>query len=130
MRTAFTTRLAGFALAMTVAVCACGGGDETGPYIDALSPASAARDDVVEISGERFCGDGDDAAMTDGTCAMPPAGFVTLGADADVVRATVQSWKHELITVTVPQVAPVGATVIIVTVNGVASNAVEFEVTQ
>ena len=114
-------------MAMAWALAACGG-DGSGPVIDSLSPEAAARGAQVEIQGERFCGDDADRANPDGSCVTPPAGFVNLGEDADVVRATVRSWKDTAISIEVPQSAPTGPTLVIVTVNGVSSNAASFEV--
>lgn len=114
-------------IALACGLVACGGGG-SGPVIDSLSPTAAARGAQLEILGERFCGDDDDRADAEGACTTPPNGFVNLGMDADVVRATVRAWKDESIIVEVPQAAPVGPTLVIVTVNGVSSNAADFEV--
>jgi uncharacterized protein (TIGR03437 family) len=120
--------LAVLVAASALPVVGCSGEDGVGPEIDRMEPDSASPGTAVEIIGKRFCGDGDDAATDEGTCTTPPAGFVNFGPDADVVRATIVEWKHERITVDVPQSAAVGATLVVVTVNGVSSNAVEFEV--
>lgn len=119
------TRLSVIALAVTLLSCGVGG---VGPVIDMLDPASGARDSQVEIIGDRFCGEGADAADAEGACASPPNGFVSFGAE-EPIRATVQSWRHQRITVTVPASAPVESTIVTVTVNGNESNPVSFEVT-
>jgi predicted small lipoprotein YifL len=116
------------ALTTLSVMTACGGDGGSGPEIDAIAPASGARGAAVTITGVRFCGDGDDAAGADGACTTPPAGFVNFGVDADVARATVTSWRHEEIVVSVPQAVVDGTNQVIVTVNGVSSNAAEFAV--
>lgn len=110
-----------------VAVTGCGDGG-TGPVIDSVAPEQGQRGAQVEIMGARFCGDDDGAADDQGACTTPPAGFVNFGIEDPVVRADVVSWMDERITVTVPNMAPAGATVIVVTVNGVSSNAADFDV--
>lgn len=107
----------------------CGGEEGTGPVIHEVTPAAAAPGATVEILGERFCGDGGEAANDDGSCAEPPIGLIAVGAGGEAIRAVdIQSWRHERIEVAVPGAAPPGATVIVVTVNGVASNEYPFEV--
>ena len=116
--------LAAFAL---VVVTGCGDSG-TGPVIDSVTPQQAQRGAEVELLGDRFCGDGDDVADSAGVCATPPSGFVNFGIEDPVVRANVVRWLNDRITVTVPNSAPVGATVLVVTVSGVSSNAVDFDV--
>lgn len=118
-------RLCGIGLALALLSC---GADDSGPVIDLLDPASGARGSQVEILGDRFCGDEPDAAEADGLCASPPSGLVSFGDELEPIRATVQAWRHQSITVTVPANAPVGASVVTVTVNDVESNPVSFEV--
>jgi hypothetical protein len=110
-----------------VAVSGCGDGG-SGPVIDSVSPKAGQRGAQVEIMGARFCGDEDDAADDQGACTTPPAGFVNFGIEDPVVRANVVAWMDERITVTVPNMAATGATVIVVTVGGVSSNAADFSV--
>jgi uncharacterized protein (TIGR03437 family) len=124
--TLWVIRRAALMLAVVIAV-ACGS-DGSGPVIDMVEPNAAARGAAVELTGDRFCGDEPDAADDQGACTTPPNGFVNFGADADVVRATVRAWSQTAITVEVPQNAEAGSTLIVVTVNGVSSNAVNFEV--
>jgi hypothetical protein len=114
-------------LAAALLVCGCGE-DGVGPHIDRLIPEEGEAGAEVDVVGKRFCGDGSDVAEENGACKSPPAGFVNFGADADVVRASVVEWKHERITVEVPASAPSGSTLVVVTVNGVASNAAPFDV--
>jgi hypothetical protein len=59
----------------------------------------------------------------------PPTGVVSFGAGDVAVRALdIQSWRHEAIEVAVPGTAEPGASIVVVTVNGVASNEHPFEV--
>lgn len=111
------------------AVASCGGEEEgTGPVIHQVTPAAATPGATVEILGERFCGDGD-AANDDGSCIVPPTGLIGFGVAGEAIRALdIQSWRHERIEVAVPGTAQPGATVIVVTVNGVPSNEYAFEV--
>jgi hypothetical protein len=116
-------------LACALASCGDDGDEGSGPVIYDIAPAAAAPGALVEILGKRFCGDGPDAAADDGTCAAPPAGVISFGAGDEAVRALgIQSWRHERIEVTVPGTAQPGATIVVVTVNGVASNEHPFEV--
>ncbi len=120
--------LAIFAVAAVFASSGCEQDDGVGPFVDRALPDAAAPGATVEIVGERFCGDESSAATDEGTCVVPPAGFVSFGRDANVVRATIVEWKEERITLTVPTSANAGATLVVVTVDGVSSNAVDFEV--
>ena len=115
-------------LALSVGiVCACAGDDGVGPNIDRVAPTVSAVGGQVEIHGARFCGD-DAEVAADGGCVDPPPGFVNFGVDANVVRAAVVEWRDELIRVTVPESAAPGAGFVVVTVAGVTSNAVDFQV--
>jgi len=126
---AFVARIAarGAAGAVVIALAGCGDGG-TGPFIDAVQPSTAAAGDSVDILGRRFCGDGDGVAAGDGPCTRAPVGVVSFGAGDAVERAAVQAWTHERITVMVPQAEP-GVTTVVVSVNGVASNEADFEIT-
>jgi hypothetical protein len=105
---------------MSVVACS----DGAGPFVDYTLPAAASAGAEVDIHGKRFCGDDSDAADSEGVCATPPQGVVTVGG----ARATVVLWRHERIAVTVPGAAEVGPGYVVVTVNGVESNAEPFEV--
>jgi hypothetical protein len=111
-------------------LASCGGDDGgSGPVIHDIAPAAAAPGATVELLGNRFCGDDPDAVREDGSCVVPPAGLISFGAGDEAVRALgIQSWRHQRIEVAVPSTAGPGATVVIVTVNGVASNEYPFEV--
>lgn len=102
---------------------ACGDSG-TGPEIESLMPSAASPGEVVEVLGKRFCGgDADD----DGACASQPDGVVSFGADASL-RGLVAAWSDTRISLTVPSTAPLGATLVVVTVDGVSSNEVAFDV--
>jgi hypothetical protein len=112
-------------------LASCGGGEDegSGPVIHDIAPEAAAPGATVEILGNRFCGDGPDVALEDGSCVTPPTGLISFGAGDEAVRALgIQSWSHERIEVSVPGTAEPGATIVVVTVNGVASNEYPFEV--
>jgi uncharacterized protein (TIGR03437 family) len=116
-------------LVVTGLVLALGcGASDTGPSISDVTPAQAAPGAAVVITGARFCGDAANRAQPDGRCVTPVAGYVNFGLEDPVLRASVTAWTDTQIDVTVPQVATAGATDLVVTVNGVASNSVGFEV--
>ncbi len=107
----------------------CGGDDGIGPVIDEIMPPAAAPGATVEIIGDRFCGDSADVVNADGSCVSPPSGLISFGEGEEAVRALgIQGWLHERITVAVPANLTPGATVVVVTVDDVASNAEAFEV--
>jgi|GEM_PF-6829794 len=115
-----------FAALLVVAATACADGGGTGPEILQLAPTVATPGDTLEVIGERFCADqGVDA---DGGCVVPPAGSIHIGAGTTVVRAETLRWTDERIRVDVSDDAATGATVVTVSVEGVVSNAVDFEV--
>lgn len=110
------------AAAMVLAACQPG----NGPTIDRVEPAQATRGTMVTVYGERFCGEG--RAAGDGTCTSLPPGAVDFGLELPMARALVASWTETAIDVTVPDAAMVGATDVIVTVDGRSSNGGAFEV--
>ena len=114
-------------MAAAALALACGGGDGVGPVIDAVSPSTGQRGTPVTIAGDRFCGDGEDAAGADGVCATPPAGLVNF-VGTGVARAQVTSWRDEEIVVTVPATAEDGVVEIVVVLAGVSSNSADFDV--
>ena len=111
---------------MTLALGACGGDDGGGPpHIDSLAPSEAAVGAMVEILGSNFCGEV--PSLDDGRCEETVGGFVTFGTSPGIVRADVSMWKVDRISVNVPS-GVTGPTSVVVTVEGVASNAKDFEV--
>ena len=113
------------ALAALVLAAACD--DGTGPHIAALEPTSGPRGQVVAVLGERFCGAGEGRVAADGSC-VRTAGYVLFGIDDVMARASALSWTDTRISVLVPMAAPSGRVPVVVTVDGVSSNAVDFEV--
>jgi hypothetical protein len=94
--------------------------DDDGPRLEAAMPAAAMRDARVDLIGRRLCG----AA---GACASA-AGEVQIGIEPPTVRAVVVGYADTSAQIVIPSVAPIGATVLIVTVNERSSNALAFEV--
>lgn len=94
--------------------------DDEGPRLEAATPAAAMRDARVELTGRRLCGEG-------AACATA-AGEIQIGIDPPMVRAVVESYSDTSAQIVIPSVAPIGATVLIVTVNERSSNALAFEV--
>lgn len=94
--------------------------DDGGPRLDDVVPRAARRDALVAITGRRLCGPSGDCARA--------AGEVQLGLDPPTVRAIVVSYSDTVAQVVIPPVAPVGDTVLVVTVNERSSNALAFEV--
>lgn len=113
-------------MAVLLVVCACGEDVGTGPHIDMLAPPSAAAGATLEVLGVNFCG-ADMMVADDTRCPQSINGFVSIGTAPGILRATVVDWRSTRITVTVPSVDP-GVTSVVVTVDGVQSNAVDFTV--
>jgi hypothetical protein len=94
--------------------------DDGGPRLSDVVPRAARRDALVAITGRRLCGPSGDCARA--------AGEVQLGLDPPTVRAIIMSYSDTVAQVVIPPVAPVGDTVLVVTVNERSSNALAFEV--
>ena len=103
---------------MIPALAACTG--DAGPRLTAAMPAAARRDAMVVLSGARLCG-------PQGDCATA-AGEVAIGRDPPMVRAVVVEYTDTEARLVVPNLAPVGKTVVIAIVNERSSNALDFEV--
>jgi len=108
--------------AMGLAACA----PASGPTVDRVEPAQAARGAMVTVRGAGFCGEGRLGAA--GACTTLPPGAVDFGIDPPMVRATVLAWADAAIAVTVPTSVMTGGTDVLVTVDGRTSNAATFEV--
>ncbi|MEO7732493.1 MAG: IPT/TIG domain-containing protein [Kofleriaceae bacterium] len=104
------------AVALVLAGCA----DDAGPRLDAVTPAGAIRGGMVTLTGRRLCG-------AQGDCARA-AGEVQVGLALPTVRAVVVSYSDTSAQIVIPDLAPVGPTTLVVTVNERSSNAVDFEV--
>jgi hypothetical protein len=108
------------AVAATALAAGAGCVDDNGPRLDAAEPAAAARGATVTLAGRRLCGE-------HARCEAA-GGAVRLGVDPPVVQANVLAYGDTEAQIEIPGVAPLGPTVLIVTVNDRASNALAFEV--
>jgi uncharacterized protein (TIGR03437 family) len=114
----------GLTIAPALLLAACSGG--TGPAIERLEPAAAARGATVTVRGSGFCGA--ERASDTGECTSLPSGAVDLGLAPPMMRAPILAWSDAAIAVQVPGSAPLGPTALIVTVDGRSSNAATLEV--
>lgn len=103
---------------LTLLVTACAA-EPPGPRLEAVTPAAAAVGAMVTITGERLCGAAGDCETA--------GGAIRIGYDTPV-QAMILSYADTTATLRIPQIAPVGPTVLIATVNEHASNALAFEV--
>ena len=103
-------------MACAVALAACA--DDGGPRLDMAAPSAARANERVTLTGRRLC---------DGDCATA-AGEIQLGLSVEPVRVAIAAYDDTSATIAIPPAAPVGATSIIVVVNGRSSNALDFEV--
>jgi hypothetical protein len=106
------------ALAMLGAIAGCG--DDGGPRLDAVSPASAPRGTMVTVEGRRLCGEPSNCETA--------AGEIQVGLELPAVKANVVEYADTMAVIVVPDLAKPGASVLIVTVNERTSNALDFEV--
>jgi len=102
-----TRWLIGLLLLLLALTAACGD-DARNPLIEAILPPHAAPGELVDIVGERFGGG---------------AHQVSFGGSA----AEVMLWQDRRVRVEVPSGAS-GLTVVVLTVDGMPSNAVSFTV--
>lgn len=98
------------------------------PWIEAVDPPRGARGTTIVVRGDAFCGD--EPPPGGATCEALVSGAVNFGITFPAVRAQVQEWSDDAISVTVPEAAELGTTTVVVTVDGRSSNGREFEVTQ
>ncbi|MCX5742666.1 MAG: hypothetical protein NT062_09240 [Proteobacteria bacterium] len=110
-----------FSSAPWLSVFALVGGclDDGGPRLDSVTPATAKRGAMVTIEGARFCSGG---------CATT-TGEVLLGLALPQIRANVLAYADTMATIAIPSIAPLGATELVLVVDGTSSNALAFEVT-
>jgi len=121
MRTIIGRRRSGAGAAAVLGLLGwVGCADDGGPRLAAVVPEAAPRSAMVTVTGRRLCGAGGDCATA--------GGEVLLGSDPPMVRAIVVSYADAAAQIVIPPVAPVGRTVLIVTVNERSSNALDFEV--
>ena len=105
------------ALAILVGVAACA--SDNGPRLESATPAATGRGGLVTIVGERLC---------DGDCATA-GGAIRIGFDTPV-QAGIIAYSDTMAQIRIPDITPIGRTVIVATVNEQSSNALDFEVTQ
>ena len=104
-----------------LAILVAGGCAETsGPRLESVTPAAARKGEVVVIAGERLCG-------ASGDCEAA-GGEVQFGLDIPVVLARIVRYADTEAEIEVPNLVTVGDTGIVVTVNELASNVLDFEV--
>lgn len=104
-----------FALAF-IAGCA----QVPGPHLTSATPPAAQRGATVTIAGERMC---------DYDCANAAGNFVFIGeGDSPDLRLSVAMFGDTSAQVMIPDIAFVGETHIVLTVDASASNALPFEV--
>jgi len=101
-------------------VASAGCADDGGPRLDAVTPSSAPRAELVTLSGHRLCGVAGDCAHA--------TGDVVLGLSPPQVHVAVVRLEATSADVVIPTIAPVGPTHLIITVDERASNALAFEV--
>ncbi|MGN6107982.1 MAG: hypothetical protein ACTHU0_22935 [Kofleriaceae bacterium] len=94
--------------------------DEDGPRLDHAEPAAARAGEIVTLSGRGLCGVSADCATAGGS--------VVLGLEPPAVHAVVLAYSETRAQIRIPDVAPVGRTALVVTVNERSSNALPFEV--
>ncbi len=109
------------ALRAVVLVGACVGCTSAAPVpeLTRVSPSGAAAGSSATITGSNLCGAAGDCAGA--------GGELDLGLD-EPVRAIVTSYAADEIVFTVPSIAPVGATQLVLTVDDDSSNALAFAV--
>jgi hypothetical protein len=107
-----------FLIVVGLAACA----SEPGPELTAASPASAAHDATVTLSGERLCGTSNDCMAVTST--------IQIGLTLPTIDAVITAYTDTTATIVIPALAAAGSTQLIVTVNNRSSNALAFEVLQ
>jgi hypothetical protein len=91
---------------------------EHGPRLLAADPPQAQHQAMVSLTGTDLC---------DGDCATA-AGEVLIGLGSTQIRAAIVSYDDALAVIAIPDLAPVGATRLVVSVRDASSNALAFSV--
>jgi hypothetical protein len=104
------------ALALVLVACTT----EPGPQLDAVAPAAAAHDATVMLSGERLCGTSNDCMAVTST--------LQIGLALPVIDAVITDFTATSARIVVPELATIGKTELVITVNNRSSNALAFEV--
>lgn len=92
----------------------------SGPELDSVAPAAAQHDAIVTINGQRLCGPSHDCTHAGGELAI--------GLTPPTVLAPIMTYGDTTATISIPSLVPVGKTTLVLTVNDIASNALDFEV--
>jgi len=95
-------------------------GIDTGPDLEMAMPGSASADTAVLLTGQRFCG-------LAGNCAASAISIEFLTSEQ--LQVTYESVTTTELSFVVPAFVPVGATRIVLQVNGDDSNELPFTVT-
>ena len=98
-------------------------GNSVAPVITSITPTSGQRGDTVELDGTGFC-----TADATGDCASLPSGGITFGIEDIGIEAEIVSWAPTKASAVVPSLVAVGTEELIITVDGNASNAIDFTV--
>jgi hypothetical protein len=93
--------------------------DDSGPRLASADPRLVRQGGFVTLAGERLCGEAADCAAA--------GGAVRIGYD-NPVQAQIVDYADTSAIVRIPDIVPIGETVMIVTVNERASNALSIEV--
>ena len=101
---------------LVIAACA----DDDGPTITSLAPPAARHAAVVMIVGTNLCGG---VSTCHGLGGMIQIGLSSPSYQATPYDVTNDMWKFQ-----VPDIVPLGATDVLISINGRASNAIGFEV--
>jgi hypothetical protein len=104
----------GVALAL-FAACA----EDHGPRLEAVSPRMTPAGGIVMVTGARLCGESGDCETA--------AGAIRIGYD-NPVQAAILEYADTSAMIRIPQITPVGETVLIATVNERSSNALDLQV--
>jgi hypothetical protein len=94
--------------------------ETSGPRLESVTPLAARNGELVVIAGERLCG-------ASGDCETA-GGEVQFGLELPTLRARIVRYEDSEAEVEVPDLAAVGDTSIVVTVNESSSNELAFEV--
>jgi hypothetical protein len=107
---------------LAVALLALAGGcvDDGGPRLQSIHPAAPARGAQVILEGSRLCGASGDCTRL--------AVKVELGTSSPYVEAQPVTWTATEAQVVIPPATPAGKTMLVVTVDDKASNALAVDV--
>ncbi len=93
---------------------------EPGPELVAANPPAASHDQTVVLSGERLCGTSNDCMAVTST--------IQIGLGLPTIDAVISDYSATFATIVIPDLATIGKTDLVITVNNRASNALAFTV--